>query len=42
MRIPARVVGVQGKRTRPLYIEPGSQSEDGYCDGLNGRPRDES
>jgi putative transposase len=31
-----------GLGTRPLYIEPGSQSEDGYCDGLNGRPRDES
>jgi putative transposase len=30
-----------GLATRPLYIEPGSPWENGYCESFNGKLRDE-
>ena len=30
-----------GLRTRPLYIEPGSPWENGYCESFNGKLQDE-
>ena len=32
---------LQGLGTRPLYIEPGSPWENGYCESFNGKLREE-
>ena len=32
---------LQGLETRPLYIEPGSPWENGYCESFNGKLREE-
>jgi putative transposase len=38
---PALRSWLSGLGTKPLYIEPGSPWENGYCESFNGKLRDE-